>query len=329
MATLVTGRMITDSSINTADIAAGAVGVSQLSAGAVAQSFGNTSGAFNFRNKIINGNFDIWQRGTSFSGVVIDSYTADRWQVTYTGSGGTRTISRQPFDLGQTSVLNEPTYYLSWNQSVAGTGATYNVLRQKIESVRTLANKEITVSFYAKANTALTAGVYAFQNFGTGGSANTFTNTTTINVTTSWQKFTVNLTIPSLATKSIGSSSDDSLILTFALPLNTIFTFDLAQVQLEEGSVATPFEQRPIGTELALCQRYYEVNLGPLIQGPGIGGATTAANWQFKVSKRVAPTCTGGTPVAAGNNVGINGAYVQATTASASWAIGSTASAEL
>lgn len=78
-------------------------------------------------------------------------------------------------------------------------------------------------------------------------------------------------------------------------------TFSLPQ--LEPGPVATPFEQRPIGTELSLCQRYYEVGngwLGGYAAGPGAGTYHAIA---FKVTKRVVPTLTYGVAVAANVSV--------------------------
>ena len=305
MATLVTGRMITDSSINTADIAIGAVGVSQLSAGAVAQSFGNTSGAFNFRNKIINGNFDIWQRGTSFSVTADNTYTADRWTTIYNGTGATRTISRQTFALGQTDVPNEPTYFLRWNQSVAGSNGTYNALVQRIESVKTFANKNITISFYAKAAAAMNIGVYAGQIFGTGESpsAAVYTNIIQATLSNTWQKYTVTFTVPSIAGKTLGSNNNDFLEIAFSLPLNTTFTFDVAQVQVEEGTAATPFEQRPIGMELSLCQRYYQKSYAQNVTpgtsnfdnghpyGYGIANLILVSN-TFPVAMRTQPAVT-------------------------------------
>jgi len=74
-------------------------------------------------------------------------------------------------------------------------------------------------------------------------------------------------------------------------------TFYLTGVQLEVGSVATPFEHRPYGVELALCQRYYEV----LLNSNSIGvlnssgaAATMSFCTQWKVTKRATPTVTVG-----------------------------------
>lgn len=61
-----------------------------------------------FRNKIINGDFDIWQRGVSQTSSGYGS--ADRWRNTHAGS--TKTTSRQAFTFGQTDVPGNPTYYM-------------------------------------------------------------------------------------------------------------------------------------------------------------------------------------------------------------------------
>ena len=218
-------------------------------------------GNFPFRNKLINGNFDIWQRGTTFTNPANLAYLADRWTLSH--SAGTRVISQQPL-FGQTNPPDNPIYFLRWQQTTSS--PTAHTLAQKIESVQTLANKQITLSFYAKANSSINVSVNCIQYFGSGGSPIASAGTSTINVTTTWQKYTVNFTTSPLTGKILGTN--DSLDVLFSLPIGSTFTFDITQVQLEEGSVATPFEQRPIGTELALCQRYYEKSY-PVSIAPG------------------------------------------------------------
>ena len=98
------------------------------------------------------------------------------------------------------------------------------------------------------------------QNFGTGGSPSPSVATvmsTSIALTTSWQDFAYTVTLPSILGKTLGTNDDDSLVLVIEFPLNETYNIDIAQVQLEKGSVATTFERRSVGEELSLCQRYY------------------------------------------------------------------------
>jgi hypothetical protein len=209
-----------------------------------------------FRNAIINGKFDIWQRGTSFSNPSSNGYLADRFVLAYDGTGATRTISQQAFTAGTAPVTGyESQYFLRYNVSAAGTGNTFNLLVQRMEDVRTFANQTITISAWLKADSARNITVQLLQNFGSGGSAEVRTSIGTASVTTSWTRFTFSTTVASVTGKTIGTSS--FLGLEFWNPSNTTFTVDFWGVQVEGGTVATPFEQRPIGTELALCQRYY------------------------------------------------------------------------
>jgi hypothetical protein len=208
-----------------------------------------------FRNKIINGNFDIWQRGTSFSVTADGTYTADRWSRAFDGSGATRTVSRQNFAINQTQVPGAPKYFINSTQSVAGTGATYNALIQRIESVRTFAGQTVTVSFWAKSSSAS----FVQLSFGQRASTSVFTNITSANLTSTWTKYTGTMTLPAIAS-GVTESGDDFLELAFNFMSNGTHNIDIAQVQLEAGSIATPFEHRPIGTELQLCQRYCQVS---------------------------------------------------------------------
>jgi hypothetical protein len=262
-----------------------------------------------FKNKIINGNFDIWQRGTSQT---TDGYgSADRWR-TVQGGSTTYSITQQSFTVGQVDVPNEPVYFYR-NVVTSGSGASdYVYLQQKIEYARTLAGKIVTFSFYAKADSSRNMSTEIWQYFGSGGS--TFVGEIGVekhSLTDSWQKFTVTFTVPSISGKTI-SGGNDYLSVQFWFDAGSDFdgntdslgnqsgTFDIAQVQLEEGSSATNFEMRHIAQELALCQRYFEKWNNGGVGGVYLcvlGGRTTSqasGQYTYKVPKRVTPTVTDG-----------------------------------
>lgn len=244
------------------------------------------------KNYIINGNFDIWQRGTTSTSIT--GYgCADRWFTSYAGS--TFIASQQQFTVGQTLVPNEPENYLRIIvSSVAGTNNYVN-LQQRIENVRSLAGKTATLSFWAKADANKNILFELKQSFGTGGSATNPLAPVQCALTTVWQKFTITLAIPSIAGKTVGISSHVQLIwwLDAGSGLNTLgqqnITFEIAQIQLEEGPMATQFEYRPYGYELALCQRYYEANSFRWFIG-GMSSDRLIGQPHFVVEKRVVPT---------------------------------------
>lgn len=280
----------------------------------------NSSSVFGYKNKIINGNFDIWQRGTSYSGIgsgVATNafyYQADKWLCQAfpgsTGSGTTNiSITQQSFTLGQTTVPNEPKYFLRSNASVIGTlGGTASVIRiaQRIESVRTFAGQTVTVSFYAKADTSRTYALVLEQYFGTGGSPSTqvAAGQTTFSITSSFQYFSFTFNIPSISGKTLGTSGDDYFGVNFILykgdnnllndTLGAIGTWsitpylDLSQVQIETGSVATPFDFRPIGTEQMLCQRYFQFGPQDCV-GVAFNTTNMVINIPFAVPMRTTP----------------------------------------
>lgn len=248
------------------------------------------------KNKIINGDFGVWQRGTTFSNPASGAYTADRWLNIYDGTVGTKTISQQTFTPGTAPVTGyEGTYFLRYNQSVASTGGSYVDLRQHIEDVRTFANQTVTISFWAKAAAATSLVVIGDQDFGTGGSSRVFNaiNSATFSVTTSWQRFSFTSPVASISGKTIGTNSYFSFI--FRVYTSSTFTLDVWGVQMEAGSVATPFTTATgtIQGELAACQRYY-------FQSPqyfsGAGYTYNASNWrasfQYPVTMRTAPSAS-------------------------------------
>lgn len=234
-----------------------------------------------FAQAIINGNFDVWQRGTSTSTSGANGFAvfADRWySQAYSGAGGapgsnTFVVSRQAHTVGQTTVPSNPTYFHRYDLTVAGTeGTTSAYLRTwtRIEDVAKFSGGSFTLSFWAKANASRTIGATLRQNFGSGGSTSVDTSGGTFSLTTSWQKFTVTVTLPSVSGKTIGTSDFLELGIIYykkdnadyALPSGTVGTwatgtFDLSEVQLCAGDVALPFMPKSYAQELADCRRYY------------------------------------------------------------------------
>ena len=227
-----------------------------------------TSNLVGFKNYIINGNFDIWQRGTSQT---VSGYGSDdRWSNHNFGS--TKTHSRVACTDTERALFNANYFSRTVVSSVAGT-KNYVYKSQSIENITKLAGKTVTLSFWAKADSNKNIAISHAQAFGTGGapSPTTTYHVSKIALTTSWQKFTLTFSIPSIVGKTLGTdgvhTSIQYITFWFEAGSNIVYTdnlgqqsgtFDIAQVQLEEGSVATPFEQRPYGLELSLCQRYFE-----------------------------------------------------------------------
>ena len=212
------------------------------------------AGALSNRNLIINGNFTIWQRGTSFSS---SEYGADRWS--YNTSGGAGVHSRQTFTGSDIDTFG--TQY--FHRLAVSTGANNQGTITLLEDLPRFAGKTVTLSFYAKGTnpagghlTTLIGG-----ETGSGGSGDwEVGGTNEIVLSSSWKKFTVTMTLPSMNGKTLGTGS--YLFIGPARQPNddnttNAWTIDMSQVQLELGDTATPFEHRSYGDELAKCQRYY------------------------------------------------------------------------
>lgn len=287
-----------------------------------------------FRNAIINGNFNYWQRGTSFSTL---GYGADRFVNAIVGSACT--MSRQSFALGQTDVPGNPRYFCRMAVTSVTGANNYAILMHRIEDVRTFAGQTITVSFYAKADTTRPIAIELNQWFGngTGGSAEvTAAAVSKVTISSTWQRVTFTATVPSISGKTLATGGDDYLGLYIWFDAGSDMNsrtnslgqqsgaFDIAMVQVERGNVATPFEQRPLATELELCRRYYEKSYD-LEVAPGAatdvglrGGSTFIVNTtnspyaipapsvSYKVTKRATPTLSFWNRLGTANQVSVN-----------------------
>ena len=242
------------------------------------------------KNKVINGDFGIWQRGTTFTSIASNAYSADRWVVS---KDKTATITQQTFTPGTAPVAGYEGQFF-FRQVISG--GSFYALIQKIENVRQFAGQTITLSYWAKADASVTNTAGWAQNFGSGGSSQEAGYASNNTITTSWQRFTATFAIPSISGKTIGTSSFFG-IQPILIQNATTHTIDVWGMQLEVGSTATAF-QTATGTiqgELSACQRYYwRIDNG--VSGTTFGmaeaeGTNTPVGFiQAPVTMRIAPT---------------------------------------
>lgn len=295
-----------------------------LTAGATAslsiQVGGSTAAAFNtnglfFRNRIINGDMRIDQRNAGANVTLSGSanYPVDRF-VVYTSSGSSNTGARS------TTV---PTGFKNSLLVTVGTGAapvaaSYNQIGQIIEGFNVAdlgygaaGALTTTLSFWVRASITGTYCV-ALANASTAGTRRSYIAEYSINSANTWEYKTVTITGDTSGTWTtdngqglqvwfdIGSGSNyqstanawgNGAFFRTSNQTNLIATngatFYITGVQLETGVTATPFERRPYGTELMLCQRYYQTVKA--INGTSGGTSTTVfANVQYS-EMRITP----------------------------------------
>lgn len=276
------------------------------------------------KNAVINGDFNIWQRGTSFPAMIDNTYNADRWVYSKLGSTAVHTGSQSTDvpTVAQAGRLFTFSHRLALTVADTTIAAGDQVhIAHRIEGFNfiSLAQRPMILSFWVKAGIA---GTYccAFTNTA---DDRTYVAEYTINTINTWEYKTITI----LASPSAGTwnySNGVGLRVRFTLAVGTTFqttanvwqtggtfygtsnqvngvntgagNFLLTGVQLESGSVVTEIEQRTFNEELMLCQRYYERydNITPNrpYAFPGhVGGPTTIMGMylKFAVEKRADP----------------------------------------
>jgi hypothetical protein len=217
-----------------------------------------------FRNVLINGAMTVYQRNASSTTSLASSFACDRWNNFRGGAVSGITVSRQTAGLTGFQYCSR----IQRDSGNTATNALYFV--QNVESVNSipLAGKQVTLSFWARAGANYSASSGALRSsveYATSTDSNYYTigdgaSTTVVSqnntLTTTWQYFSMPATI---------AASQTQVFVGFKFtPVGTAGAadyFEITGVQLEQNLQPTPFEQRPIGTELALCQRYfYQIN---------------------------------------------------------------------
>lgn len=269
------------------------------------------------KNTLINGRFDLWQRGVNFapSGQI---YTADHWYSYNTGA--TATVSR-------VAAVNPTAIYgAKLQRTAAATNVNIIYFGQPYETayIIPLRGQYVTLSFSAKAGanfSAASSQILVGLTAGTGVQSSLWAgftgNTTPINsvaqaITTTMTRYSITSSIPLAANAS-------QLEAFFKIvPVGTAGADDsvtIEEVQLEVGNLATVFDSRPLGTELNLCERYYEKSF-PLATTPAqntgstlgafyfMATSSTTYNWlPFRTRKMAVPTIVTYNPNAANVNV--------------------------
>jgi hypothetical protein len=279
-------------------------------------------GGFGFRNRIINGDMRIDQRNAGASVAISDStvtYTVDRWSV-FEGTDGAVSVQRV-VDAPPSFINSARVTVTTADASLATTQRT--IFYQPIEGFNvadlgwgTASASTVTLSFWVKSSITGQFGGAAVNSAGN----RSYPFGYTISSANTWEQKSI--TIPGDTTGTWLTDNGSGLQIIFGLGVGTSFsgtadawvaanrnsvtgnvnfmatlsaTWQVTGVQLEAGSVATPFERRPYGTELALCQRYY-FRMQPASSsqafGVGFNDSTTAARAfaQFPVVMRIAPT---------------------------------------
>jgi len=269
------------------------------------------------RNKIINGAMEISQRGTSFAAAANGTYTIDRFELQHSGA--------MVVTITQSTDVPNDTFQSSYKVDVTTADASiaagdYAMILQKIEgyNVRDLIGQTFTLSFWVKSPKTGTHCV-SFRNSGVNRS---YILEYTVSVANTWEYKTLTVTGGLITAGTWDWTNGIGLNVFFTLTTGSVYQttagawqtgnflgtssqvncmdstandFFLTGVQLEPGPVATPFERRPIGTEFALCQRYYLQTTNTIgVEGIALPGVTIeyCQTYVFPSTMRAAPTVT-------------------------------------
>lgn len=285
-------------------------GVVSVAGDVNATSFGGGQLA-GFRNKTINGKMEVAQRGTSLTGT---GMVIDRWALG-ASSAATITVSQS-----SDNPTGEFIYSLRATVDAADTvidAGDYVGIAQTIEGflARDLISRTFTISFWARSPKT---GVHCVS-LRNSGADRSYVAEYTINTANTWEKKSISVQAGLITAGTWAWTEGAGLRLWFMMAagsnwhttagswqtgnflatanqVNVLDTvgniFAITGVQLEVSPVATPFEHRPYGMELALCQRYYQFHNEVLVSGYNGAGASVFIDFSLPVGMRVGPTAS-------------------------------------
>ena len=255
------------------------------------------------RNLIINGSMQVAQRGTTFGSTYNNAYTLDRWKAR-------RYAANNYYTTQENADAEDPfLYYVKVRRNTGDTSANALSLTQRIEPINFKAyrGRTVTLSFWYRTGASFSPQYFRAGILGSTDTSATLSywayssgvidkQDTQIEPSTTWKQHTITYMIPSNA---------EQLAIAFGVetPYNWAGTagsddsFQVANVQLEEGKIATPFEYRSYGEELELCQRYFQTYEFTAQTFVYIESATASHKWIHvpgwsKTNMRTTPTVT-------------------------------------
>ena len=251
------------------------------------------------KNGVLNSAMNVWQRGTSIAiGGSSNGYTADRWQL-HTQANQASTVSRQATN--DTTNLPFIQYCARVQRNSGQTGTGQMSFIQGFETVNSLAyaGRQVTLSYYARAgaNFSPTSNTFNFLIYtGTGTDQNPtgYTGgasvaTSTVNLTTTWTRYTVTGTVSTTATEislyaywsATGTAGANDFV-------------EITGVQLEIAGSASAYSANTstYQAELAACQRYFQVIAVSQAWGTWYSTTDAALMADLPVVMRVTPTAT-------------------------------------
>jgi len=334
--------------VNTISNAAGTNAISIDSSGNVTLAAGFVpQTAMGRRNLIINGAMQVAQRGTSFTGLgnADGQYLLDRFRFNENGDPTYEFTATQDSNAPD-GFANSLKLDITTADTALGTNDTLRIKTileaQNLQSLAygTSSASSVTLSFYVKSTTTGTYKVWIYSEDGNRSSAKAYT----IDTANTWERKT--LTFSGDTSGTINDDTGKGFDIEFFLAAGTEWTsgtdpdgtweghtkanvaagqtvnlasstsndWAITGVQLEVGSVATPFEHRSYGEELALCMRYYEIIDNPYAVTTNFYDSTTATtNFTFSTVKRANPTVT----LPSGNTLYSNGSSKTISSSSA------------
>jgi hypothetical protein len=270
-----------------------------------------TANSNNGRNWLDNSEFVISQRGTG-PWSANNAYTLDRWVILNVHTNGSAGVAQNTLTDAQRAAIGdeEATVGLAYTFT-GGTGAgDYDIIAQRIEGVQRLSNKIVTVSFWAAASSGTPKiGVSIDQWFGTGGSPSAAVAGVgqSINLTTTYTRYSFTFTLSSTNGKTFGTNGDSYHQLNFWFSCGTTNATRAGSIGVQSGSIGIWGVQLEIGTKmtsleklnyqimLARCQRLYQAGVFKLYGYQGAGGAadtTTPLPVVMRTQPSITPTIT-------------------------------------